>query len=249
MDKRRRMGESYFHGIALIISNTKFDIQDYDRHGGEKDEPALETLFTKLGYKVVLLKNLKGPEIKRAIQIVTGHEDGKMKTNRDRAIFSALSKDKLLVSSEDNSFVLCLMSHGKENVVLGIDEEEVEIDDIFQIVGPCKDLVQKPKMVFIQACRGDATPTPDSAKAVTHPEDFLFSFATFFGHAAFRDEIYGSWYVKALCSIFESGYKMKDLDSMITEVHNEIDKKREEGRQVPEKRGTLKYKVYFDLKK
>lgn len=146
MDKRRRMGESYFHGIALIISNTKFDIQDYDRHGGEKDEPALETLFTKLGYKVVLLKNLKGPEIKRAIQIVTGHEDGKMKTNRDRAIFSALSKDKLLVSSEDNSFVLCLMSHGRENVVLGI-----------------------------QACRGDDTLCTDSVATYPANFFFSFS--------------------------------------------------------------------------
>ena len=55
--------------------------------------------------------------------------------------------------------------------------------------------------------------------------------------------------MRALSSVFESGYKMKDFDSMVTEVHNEIDKKHEEPRQVPEKRGTPKHQVYFDLKK
>ena len=32
--------------------------------------------------------------------------------------------------------------------------------------------------------------------------------------------------MRALSSVFESGYKMKDPDSMVTDIHNEIDKEK-----------------------
>ena len=84
--------------------------------------------------------------IKRTLQIITGHKDGKIKIKRDEEKFDTLFKDKLFVPSEDDSFVLCLMSHGRENVVLGI-----------------------------QACRGDDTLCTDSVATYPANFFFSFS--------------------------------------------------------------------------
>eukprot|EP00731_Ephydatia_muelleri_P004102 Em0002g278a len=249
------------HGIALIISNITFD-QDEDgfppnRDGGEKDELALQKLFETLGYKVVLLTNLKGAQITKALKIVTGHEQmsvGDLKMPDDKKKLKLLSKEECLVSPENDSFVLCLMSHGEEGVILGVDGDEFKIHDIYGIVGECKNLSNKPKMVFVQACRGDEVPKADGGDAARKPGDLLLSFATFIGHAAFRGKN-GSWYVKDLCSVFTEGYMTKDFLSMLTEVHRAVEKREdveEDGqivKQIPQITGVLKRNVYFNLKK
>ena len=62
-------------------------------------------------------------------------------------------------------------SHGEEGVILGIDGGEFEIHDIYPIVGECKHLSNKPKMVFIQACRGNEVPSADSGIVARKPDD------------------------------------------------------------------------------
>ena len=50
------------------------------------------------------------------------------------------------------------MSHGNEDGILGIDSEAIPVDDItakFQGGDKCPQLVTKPKLFFLQACRGD----------------------------------------------------------------------------------------------
>ena len=112
------------HGIALIISNTEFNNPNNNRHvGGKKDEDRIQDLFTTLHYKVVLLKDLEGAQIARALQIVTQHTDGKLTTKQDKEKLAVLSKEDCLVSAMHDSFVLCLMSHGVEGAVLGTDDK------------------------------------------------------------------------------------------------------------------------------
>ena len=50
------------------------------------------------------------------------------------------------------------MSHGNEEGILGIDSQAIPVDDItakFQGGNQCPQLVTKPKLFFLQACRGD----------------------------------------------------------------------------------------------
>ena len=246
------------HGIALIISNTKFeeDTGFLYRDSGEEDEQALQELFEMMHYKAVLLKNLKAAQIERALKIVTGHLSFDYLTNRaDIKKLENLKANDCLVSPENDSFVLCVMSHGEEGeVVLGTDGEKFEINEIYQIVGECKSLSNKPKMVFIQACRGGGVPQADGERAtVNKPGDFFMSFPTFEGHSAFRDAD-GSWYVQDLFSVFKECFKTTDLESMVLQVYSKLrDRfhKEKDGsilRQIPEKKGTLIYKVYFQLK-
>jgi len=56
----------------------------------------------------------------------------------------------------DECFIMFVMSHGKDNYVFGSDGQPVRINEIitpFTNVN-CTFLKNKPKLVFIQACRG-----------------------------------------------------------------------------------------------
>ena len=52
------------------------------------------------------------------------------------------------------SSVVVLMGHGKEGILKGVDGKPVILEDIFDKFKTCGALVDKPKMFFIQACRG-----------------------------------------------------------------------------------------------
>ena len=238
------------HGIALIISNTEFEKETglNDRYGGDKDEQALQELFEMLHYKAVLLKNLKAAQIEIALRIITGDLSFDELTDRaDIKKLEILKAEDCLVSRENDSFVLCVMSHGEWGVVLGTDGETFKVKEICPIVGNCELLSNKPKMVFMQACGGGDMP-PD--KQI--PVDIFMSFSTSPGDSAFRDDDgSGSWYVKDSCSVLKESYTTTDLVLMITIVHLKMSErvgKDDDGSEVtqsPWNWNTLKFNVYF----
>ncbi|XP_019626604.1 PREDICTED: malignant fibrous histiocytoma-amplified sequence 1 homolog [Branchiostoma belcheri] len=118
-------------GVALIISNTDFTDSTRNRPGGAKDLDNLRKICGKLKLQQEIKQNLTAQEI------------------------AAVTKD---VSKRDHSsydcFVLFLLSHGAETGVLGTDGEHVSVDSIISSFQACKSLVGKPKLFFIQACRG-----------------------------------------------------------------------------------------------
>jgi hypothetical protein len=58
--------------------------------------------------------------------------------------------------SKYNALIVCILSHGNENVVYGIDEESVSVCYLTMLFqsSKCKTLENKPKLFFIQACQG-----------------------------------------------------------------------------------------------
>ena len=272
------MAGSPVHGIALIISNLKFDkgTRLNDRAGGEVDEVNLQELFGSkyLNYKVVFLKDLKRGQINIALRLVSGHKGfsyiqlGK----NDKKALEALSSADSLIAAGHDSFVCCIMSHGAEGVVHGTDGKTFDLDHIYQYLGECGHLKGKPKMVFIQACQGSAIAEHDGSEApppppveddghvkglsTTKTADFLLSYAAFYGQKSFREKKKGSWYMCALCNTFKQNYKSKDVVSMITDVHNEVMKQKGEEKeggntckQCPFQVLTLSHKVYFAVRK
>ena len=263
------MPGSPVHGIALIISNLKFD-DGTDlpfRAGGEVDEVNSQELFgTKyLKYKVVFLKNLKGGQIDMAFQLVSGHvKYAEIPAEHKKALEALSSADNLIAAGHD-SFVCCLMSHGKLGKVYGTDKSEFDVDNIYNYLGECKHLTGKPKMVFIQACQGNAIAEHDGPEApppppveddggnliTTKTADFLVSFAAFYGQKSFRWTENGTWYMNALCNTFKENYKSKDVVSMITDVHKEVmEQKHDNARgkvylQCPRLEHTLRHKVHL----
>ena len=187
-------------GICLVINNYNFP-GVRKRQGAGIDELKIVDLFRdELHFKVEVLQNLPGSEILKA---------SKEFAARDLSHFTA--------------FVFIIMSHGDKDAIEGVDGAFVKVELLMSrfSMKECPTLRNKPKLFFIQACRGqlsdprrDRLPTalgntegdgfamnlcPDSALAngVTPLEaDFLLSFATAPGYKSYRSQVVGSWYIQ-----------------------------------------------------
>lgn len=181
------------HDICVIISNMKFT-DHLGQEGTEKDEKNLSRTFRYLGYDVVIYQNRKAWEI--------------------LGIFRELQKRDF---SNDDSLVCWILSHGEEGKIFRSDSRAVELDDIKNLftAKECPKLQGKPKLFFIQACRGKVqtkavakwdpgckVQADDGGKTRPNMADFFFGYATAPGHVAFRDPAHGSWYISELCQVF-----------------------------------------------
>lgn len=188
------------HGIALIINNKTFESEDDTRDGTEIDEQNLIKVFQYLGYRVHVFNDCTADQINK----IMDHMKIQDYTNHD-------------------SFICCILSHGHKDVVSGSDNQYISIDDISKRLSPtnCPSLAKKPKIFFIQACRGDSqeqtvsvNATPDQRESLTATDDpsgsgvnrnvsdnsdFYFAYATPSGYVAWRDPRNGSYYITELC--------------------------------------------------
>ena len=122
-------------GIALIISNEHFqgnpDLRD--RQGNQKDVDQLRELWEFLHFEVIVRAELQSHEM-----------------------YDCMRGISTMDHSNFDCFVCCLLSHGANGRIYGTDSKLVEINDItamFKGVA-CPSLANKPKLFFIQACRG-----------------------------------------------------------------------------------------------
>ncbi|XP_072250154.1 caspase-2 isoform X3 [Leuresthes tenuis] len=126
-------------GFALVISNVSFDSRaapDLDpRKGGEVDDEVLRKVFTELDYLVSVHRNLTAQDMRTCIENFCRRPE-------HRTV---------------DSCVVCLLSHGVEGAVYGTDGQLLQLDWVFQSFdnAHCPLLQNKPKMFFVQACRGD----------------------------------------------------------------------------------------------
>jgi hypothetical protein len=134
-------------GYAVIINNILFD-EDTKlevREGSDIDVKKMEKLFHWLQFKVEKHENKTAAEIVsivRKYQVEIDH-------------------------SKYDCFVLFLMSHGFAHGIYGTDGEKVFIQrDIREhlTADKCYSLAKKPKLIFVQACRGG---NPDKPVVVT----------------------------------------------------------------------------------
>lgn len=187
------------HGICLVINNFNFP-DGRKRRGAEIDEKKIVDLFRdELQFKVEVRQNLNGSEILKVAKEIAARDH-----------------------SQYNEFVFIIMSHGDKDAIEGVDGAFVKVVQLMSQFSArdCPTLRNKPKLFFIQACRGELSdprkdrlstslanteddgiamvPCPDSALAngVTPLEaDFLLSFATVPGYKAYRSAKVGSWYI------------------------------------------------------
>uniref|UniRef100_A0A8C6WI84 Caspase-1 n=1 Tax=Neogobius melanostomus TaxID=47308 RepID=A0A8C6WI84_9GOBI len=127
--------------VALIITNITFTKLN-NRPGAEKDEENMEKLLSTLGYEVVKHTNLTAKKMGDALVDFSKHP--KLK--------------------ETDSVFVVISSHGILGAVLGVNHkpaepDELKVDDIYDNLNAksCRALVDKPKIIIIQACRGKET--------------------------------------------------------------------------------------------
>ncbi|GLD63768.1 caspase-2 isoform X6 [Lates japonicus] len=126
-------------GFALVISNVTFDpcaAADLDpRKGGEVDDEVLRKVFTELDYVVTVHRDLTAQGMRSCIENFCRRPEHRTA----------------------DSCAVCLLSHGVEGAVYGTDGQLLQLDWVFEAFDNvhCPLLQNKPKMFFIQACRGD----------------------------------------------------------------------------------------------
>lgn len=198
------------HGTALIINNETF--ADHEKRTGTKvDEWNLIHAFRYLGYQVEVHRELHKEEMLNVMDEI-GRRD-----HRDY-----------------DSFVCCILSHGTAGHVFGTDSEKVSLDDLTAKINArrCPSLHNKPKLFFLQACRGDLRETkvtigsdgerlPDRDK-VPETSHFAFGYATPLGYKAWRDFTHGSWYVSELCRTLCEKFIHVSLSDIMTEVCHRV---------------------------
>lgn len=137
--------DAFKNRVALLITNIKFTDGKFNRNGAEKDEENMRKLLSALGYEVVQYTNLTGKAINKALTDFSKHP--KLK--------------------DTDSVLVVIMSHGKLGAVLGVDckeplcaneeQDAFEVNNIYKQLSSdkCPALLNKPKIIIIQACRGE----------------------------------------------------------------------------------------------
>lgn len=189
-------------GDCLIINNVKFK-DGTERKGADVDERELKDIFEMLSFTVTVCKNLDRDDM------------------RKKATKFA-EKDH----SQHDGFVMVVMSHGgSRDVIYGVDEREIRVEELMSEFKAKNSptLRDKPKMFFIQSCRGkmeDTSSVPmvtsntDTCKdemsadstlpntSCPQEADFLLAFSTSPGYVALRNKKNGSWFMQVSLNIF-----------------------------------------------
>ncbi|XP_070384461.1 caspase-1-like isoform X2 [Dermacentor albipictus] len=233
-------------GKCVIFNNRYFEPHTKlsERRGTDLDAENLYYRFRELGFEAVINPNMTRKE---------------MLDELDR-----LGKQDY---TDDDCFVCCILTHGDRDVLYATDGK-FPVDNVMDPFrgDVCPSLLGKPKLFFIQACRGDrldaGTPavldTSDSPGQIyripTHA-DFLAAYSTVPGFYSWRNTSQGSWFVQGLCSVLQERARSADLLSMLTVVCRRValyyescvpgDPGMDRKKQVPSITSTLTRLVYF----
>uniref|UniRef100_A0A131YZ70 Caspase n=1 Tax=Rhipicephalus appendiculatus TaxID=34631 RepID=A0A131YZ70_RHIAP len=234
------------HGKCVIFNYENFDALS-KRTGTNVDAKNLEDCFSSLHFETVQHKDLTVRKTKETL--------GNLGKNIDES---------------DDCFVCCVLTHGTGDHLYGKDGKFSVNDLIKPFLGDvCPNLRGKPKLFFIQACRGDrldsgtqaVLDTADSPNRIyripTHA-DILAAYSTVPGFYSWRNTMQGSWFIQALCSVLQDRAHFADVLSMLTVVCRRValdyesytpnDLHMHRKKQVPFITSTLTRQVYFRAK-
>ena len=236
----------YPRGLAIIINNAKFEDLP-DRPGTETDGKALQHLFTSSGFVTSTFNDLTAGGMQQVLQSYA-------KRNHTKA----------------QCLIVAILTHGgKGGSLYGVDGRLVEVETLtkFFTGRKCPSLVGKPKLFFIQACRGkkhdsavkgyeetdsfqQTNETTDGLKEVILPSqsDFLLSFSTVEGYVSWRPADYGSWNVKDLVEVFTKTAFHEHLLDMLTMVNDKVSRRsasKDGSKQTSSVKTELRKKLYF----
>ncbi|KAI3379882.1 hypothetical protein SNEBB_002276 [Seison nebaliae] len=216
IDEDRYKMNNRCRGIALIVNNYRFESNTSlgVRHGSDVDEQNLKKTFAKLDFDVHVKHNQSARNL--------------------RKLFDYYAQQDF---SNSDCFAAIILSHGDTDGIYGTDTI-VPLECLMEPLQRSVSLVGKPKLLFIQACRGsklnerihstngkiciDAKEQLPSIQSIPIKADFLFAYATLEGHYAWRNVENGSWFVQTLCQIFDTESEKKEILHLLTKIQRRI---------------------------
>ncbi|KAJ3582936.1 hypothetical protein NHX12_000083 [Muraenolepis orangiensis] len=195
---------------ALLITNVHFDNMPL-RKGAEKDEQNMENLLTSLGYTVVKYRDLSGVQMDEAIE--------------------KFSQDARL--PEADSVFVVIMSHGQRGAVLGVrhsgdgEADTLPVDNIYKHLDSarCPGLLNKPKVIIIQACRGGTQPEDteehiedDGFRRVHKEKDMIALLSCTPDTVSYRHAAQGSFCIRYIVDIFNAHAHKDHIEELFRKV-------------------------------
>ncbi|PSN56823.1 hypothetical protein C0J52_02705 [Blattella germanica] len=207
-------------GRLIVFNHESYDVVDgvgsTKREGTIKDIKKLENTFKNLGFTYDLQQDKTYAEIIRYCKRVAN-----MKELQNYDCLAVA----ILTHGGSGDFV-----YAKDNVPYNIKEVVQEF-----LADKCPYLSNKPKLFFIQACKGhmeqkrifmrtmtDSSPESPVIYTIPAHSDVLISFATLEGFIALRHPDWGSPYVDNLCKQLEQYGKEKNILDILTRVHHTL---------------------------
>lgn len=190
-------------GLMYIFNNEEFDDRKNEyRVGSSADVKALRDTFEAFKMKVEVFKN---PTVKD-IRTVVKNIETKDFTNR-------------------SCLVIVILSHGHrfERVLAKNEPYTIDDDVLFPILRN-RTLIDKPKIFFIQACKGSMEIGglhKDSQQPHGAPTEVLKCYSTFEGYVSYRTE-QGSIFVQKLCENIKRDGNTKSVDEIMKEVTRSV---------------------------
>ncbi|XP_063396808.1 caspase-3-like [Mytilus trossulus] len=231
-DVYRICGEK--RGKVFILNNTFSNNAKWERQGSDVDVQNLTDLFQELHFEVVTKTDTPAKEM-----------------------FEFLIKERNKIENwkDIQCIVLIIMSHGSSGYIYGNDGNPIKLTDLIDVFDSehCLGLDDKPRLVFVQACRGETDQnkiaelcvkvenqkiqpkTCDERDSETfheekpiqikHPSaDFFIVYATPEGTSAFRHIESGSWFLNAVVWTFKYHAKREELQHLLIRVNRLVAK-------------------------
>uniref|UniRef100_A0A3Q4H168 Caspase-6 n=1 Tax=Neolamprologus brichardi TaxID=32507 RepID=A0A3Q4H168_NEOBR len=206
-------------GLALIFNQECFfwRLGLHDRNGTNADRYNLEKRLKDLNFEVRCYDNYK-----------------------QEAVLDEIAKAAEEDHSDADCFFLAFLSHGEDNHVYCYDGK-ISIQEITSMFkgDKCQDLVGKPKIFVIQACRGEKHDDPvtpadavdskvevfvDASAIHTLPAgaDFIMCYSVAEGYYSHRETINGSWYIQDLCELLQKHGDTLEFTELLTLVNRKV---------------------------
>ncbi|XP_076753763.1 caspase-1 [Xylocopa sonorina] len=191
-------------GVAIIFNHVNIK-KMVRRTGSQKDVDALSDTLKTLGFEVRVYLDPTLESISRILQSAAAEDY----TNADCLIVVA-------------------MSHGQSDCLYSSDNNIYPVDILWTSFtgNRCPSLAGKPKLFFIQACRGSdldsgvqmvhQTDSVGSTYSLPIYADILVAYSSYEGHYSFRNPENGSWFVQELCKELKRNWQTRDLLWMMT---------------------------------
>ncbi|CAH8545811.1 unnamed protein product [Schistosoma bovis] len=207
-------------GLCVVFSVDKFDpiLCLPPRNGSLVDIQNIKRAFTSLDFRVIVHSN-----------------------PTSESLFSLIRTISTQNLRDHDCFACVILSHGDEGGLIYATDGSIPVD---RIIAPfrgdqCLDLRGKPKLFFIQACRGMALDdgvfvcdgplsNSKSADAATTTRripveaDLFIAYSVQPGYYAFRNSVNGSWFIRSLSDVLLRYGNTLDLLSIMTRVNYEV---------------------------
>lgn len=248
------LAEGEKRGVAVIISME--ECTPHPRRGGAVDRGRLYALVHSLGFEGITLLDQTREKLLQELQRIAGD------------------------IQENHKFFVCFVNaHGGTSedgahFIFDFEGGKVLLDEMLNPFRKCQQLIAKPKVVIVNACRGQnkAVGAEDHGSEslqpigekpwsvgtefqyVRHSADWLVVFSTSAHFASLRNPAYGTAFIQALVEAFNNKRETTDLMRIMASVINTVVQKGQvppqiglEVKQCPVLVSTLSRLVYWPL--